>query len=145
MGKTSTQWIRYLARVIKYYAAFSALAIIVIDIIYIYDIGVYNINLIAGSSLISCILNYIAVRGFGYCYVQRHLIWMTFYNLIYNSMVMQSSWKYKVHGEIVIIFLLSALLLWAIIHYINEIRRGEIPTPCDSIKLVKNKNQDFNE
>ncbi len=52
---------------------------------------------------------------------------------------MQSSWKYIVHGDITMVVLLSIILLWAIIHYINEIKRGEVANPFNSIISPKQR------
>lgn len=124
MGKISIKWVRYLSIIIRYYAGIVAFTVITLDTLSVFEIPLNYLclNLIANGSLFSCIVNYIAVRAFGYCYIQRHLIWVTFYNLLYNLLIMPTCWNEKIIVKIILLFLLLAFLMWTVIHYIYEIR-----------------------
>ncbi len=130
MGTPSKIWLRRMTAMLRYYAALVAITTIIADVTYICDIHVSYINLIAGGSLASCVFNYLCVRAVGYCYVQRHLIWMTAYNLTYNSVIMPSLWSWKYKMEIIMLVLLSFFLIWAVIHFIGEVRNGVVQFNC---------------
>ena len=130
MANPSLKWLRRMVLMLRYYAALVALATILADISYITEISFPYLSMIAGGSLVGCVFNYLCIRAVGYCYVQRHLIWMTAYNLIYNSVIMQTSWSWKYKMEIIMLVLLSFFLIWAVVHFIREVRNGVVKLNC---------------
>lgn len=130
MANPSHVWLMRMAYVLRYYAAMVASATILADVSFLCELRLAYIDLVAGGSLVSCLLNYLCVRALGYCYVQRHLIWMTTYNILYNTLVLPTTWSGKAVGEIVMLILLSIFLIWAIIHYLWEIRVGKAQWGC---------------
>ena len=120
MKNSSNIWKHSLITVFRYYAVVMAIGTIVFDILLICNITPKWLNLIIGCSLFSCVLNYIVVRTFGFCYLQRHLIWTTAYNVLYNSIIMPIEWEWNNRLELVFVILLSIILLSLMIMYISN-------------------------